>query len=97
MLELAQLQAKFEENVLDATNSWTFHTTEAAELRGLNEMLIEQARRRAHEQQLAGWVLSLDQPTYVAVVTDAESERLRRAFETLETALRRGASLSLLR
>jgi oligopeptidase A len=80
MLELAQLQAKFEENVLDATNSWTWHTTEAAELRGLNEMLIEQARRRAHERQLSGWVLSLDQPTYVAVVTDAESERLRRAF-----------------
>ena len=80
MLELAQLQAKFEENVLDATNNWTWHTTEAAELRGLNEMLIEQARRRAQEQQLSGWVLSLDQPTYVAVVTDAESERLRRAF-----------------
>ena len=27
-----------------------------------------------------GWILTLDQPTYVAVVTDAESELLRRAF-----------------
>lgn len=80
MLELAQLQAKFEENVLDATNSWTWHTVDLGELRGLNEMLIEQARRRAHERQQPGWVLSLDQPTYVAVVTDAESEKLRRAF-----------------
>jgi len=80
MLELAQLQAKFEENVLDATNNWTWHTTDAGELRGLNEMLIEQARRRAEERQQPGWVLSLDQPTYVAVVTDAESETLRRAF-----------------
>src|SRR5215468_10667613 len=80
MLELAQLQAKFEENVLDATNNWTWHTTDPGELRGLNEMLIEQARRRALEQQRPGWVLSLDQPTYVAVVTDAESEELRRAF-----------------
>jgi oligopeptidase A len=80
MLQLAQLQAKFEENVLDATNSWTRHVTDAGELRGLNEMLIEQAHRRAHEQQAAGWILSLDQPTYVAVVTDAESETLRRAF-----------------
>ena len=80
MLELAQLQAKFEENVLDATNSWTWHTTDSGELRGLNEMLVEQARRRAQEQQRSGWVLSLDQPTYVAVVTDAESENLRRAF-----------------
>ncbi len=80
MLELTQLQAKFEENVLDATNGWTYHVTEQDELRGLNEMLIEQARRRAHEQNLEGWVLTLDQPTYVAVVTDAESVTLRRAF-----------------
>ncbi len=80
MLELAQLQARFEENVLDATNSWHRHVTDAAELRGLNDMLIEQARRRAQEQKVAGWLLNLDQPTYVAVVTDAESRELRRAF-----------------
>jgi oligopeptidase A len=80
MLELTQLQAKFEENVLDATNGWTYHVTEQNELLGLNEMLIEQARRRAHEQRVEGWVLTLDQPTYVAVVTDAESATLRRAF-----------------
>jgi oligopeptidase A len=80
MLELAQLQSKFEENVLDATNSWSRRVSDPAELRGLNEMLIEQARRRAHERGESGWTLSLDQPTYVAVVTDAESPQLRRAF-----------------
>lgn len=80
MLELTQLQAKFEENVLDATNGWTYHVADLAELRGLNEMLIEQARRRAHEKRAEGWVLTLDQPTYVAVVTDAESATLRRSF-----------------
>jgi len=80
MLELTQLQAKFEENVLDATNGWTYHITDSDELRGLNEMLIEQARLRAHEKRVEGWVLTLDQPTYVAVITDAESSGLRRAF-----------------
>jgi len=80
MLELAQLQAKFEENVLDATNSWTRHVTDAGELRGLNEVLIAQALRRAQEQRAPGWILALDQPTYVAVVTDAESPKLRRDF-----------------
>ena len=80
MLELAQLQAKFEENVLDATNSWSRHVSDPAELRGLNEILIEAAARRAREQGLSGWLLRLDQPTYVAVVTDAESGELRRAF-----------------
>jgi oligopeptidase A len=80
MLELTGLQAKFEENVLDATNGWSYRVTDGALLRGLNEMLIEQARRRAHDQRVEGWILTLDQPTYVAVVTDAESEVLRRAF-----------------
>jgi oligopeptidase A len=80
MLEITQLQARFEENVLDATNGWSHPVTDPALLRGLNDMLIDQARRRAHEQHLEGWLLALDQPTYVAVVTDAESEPLRRAF-----------------
>lgn len=80
MLELTQLQAKFEENVLDATNGWSYHVSDETELRGLNATLIEQARKRGHEQRVEGWILTLDQPTYVAVVTDAESEKLRRAF-----------------
>ena len=77
MLELSQLQAKFEENVLDASNAWTRHVEDPQQLRGLNDMLIEQARRRAHERGVAGWLLALDQPTYTAVLTDAESESLR--------------------
>src|SRR2546429_5082436 len=80
MLELSQLQAKFEENVLDASNGWTRHVEDPQQLRGLNDMLIEQARRRAHERGVAGWLLALDQPTYTAVLTDAEFESLRRAF-----------------
>ncbi|MGH8324334.1 MAG: M3 family metallopeptidase, partial [Steroidobacteraceae bacterium] len=80
MLELTQLQAKFEENVLDATNGWTYHVAQLEELHGLNEILMEQARRRAHDKRVEGWVLTLDQPTYIAVVTDAESATLRRAF-----------------
>ena len=80
MLELTQLQAKFEENVLDATNGWTCRLTDPGQLQGLNEVIVEQARRRAHEHRVEGWILTLDQPTYVAVVTDAESQRLRQIF-----------------
>ncbi len=80
MLELAGLQSKFEENVLDATNAWRRHVTDPAELAGLNEAIVEQARQRAHDARQEGWVLTLDQPTYVAVITDAESPALRRDF-----------------
>jgi oligopeptidase A len=82
MLELTQLQAKFEENVLDATNAWSHHITDPAQVRGLNEVLVDQARRRAHEKRMEGWILTLEQPTYVAVVTDAQSPELRQAFYT---------------
>ncbi len=80
MLELTQLQAKFEENVLDATNGWSHRVTDRAELEGLNEVIIDQARERAREQGVEGYVLGLDQPTYVAVQTDARSQTLRRAY-----------------
>src|SRR6266478_640904 len=36
MLELTQLQAKFEENVLDATKGWSYHVFDESQLRGLN-------------------------------------------------------------
>jgi oligopeptidase A len=78
--ELAMLGAKFEENVLDAMNTWTRHVTEQAELTGINPVIVEQARVRAAEKRLPGWLFALEQPTYVAVITDADSERLRRDF-----------------
>ncbi len=80
MLELTRLQAKFEENVLDSTNGWSHPVAERSELEGLNEVIVEQARRRARDRGAAGYLLGLDQPTYVAVLTDARSPALRRAF-----------------
>jgi len=78
--ELALLGAKFEENVLDAMNSWTRHVTDAAELSGINPVIVEQARARAAEKGLEGWLFALEQPTYVAILTDADAETLRRDF-----------------
>jgi oligopeptidase A len=80
MLELSTLAAKFEENVLDCTNAFTLEVSSAEELAGLNAMIIAQARERAATAGKTGWLLGLDQPTYVAVVTDARSPDLRKAF-----------------
>jgi oligopeptidase A len=80
MLELSSLAAKFEENVMDATNAFSHHVTDAEELGGLNAMLVSQAKERAVGAGLEGWLLGLDQPTYVAVVTDARSPALRQAY-----------------
>jgi oligopeptidase A len=80
MMELSQLGARFEENILDATNAWSHHVSDAAQIRGINAGLVEQALLRANGQQREGWLFGLDQPTYVAVVTDCESSPLRRIF-----------------
>ncbi len=78
--ELATLGAKFEENVLDAMNAWSRHVTDTAELSGINPVIVEQARERANAKGLEGWLFALEQPAYVAVMTDADSETLRRDF-----------------
>ncbi|HPF25428.1 MAG TPA: M3 family metallopeptidase [Steroidobacteraceae bacterium] len=78
--ELSQLQSKFDENVLDATNAWSRPVTDSRELDGLPAAVIEQARQLAAERGVGGWVLSLQQPTYVAVMSDAKSRELRRDF-----------------
>jgi len=78
MQQLTRLCAKFGENILDATNAWSHHLTDAAELAGLNAMIIERARQAAGER--GGYLLRLEQPVYVAVMSDAHSGALRRTF-----------------
>jgi oligopeptidase A len=78
--ELALLGARFEENVLDSMNAWTRPVTDPAELSGINPVIVEQARARAGEKGLDGWLFALEQPSYVAVMTDADSDSLRRDF-----------------
>ncbi|HEY6454483.1 MAG TPA: M3 family metallopeptidase [Steroidobacteraceae bacterium] len=78
MQQLTQLSAKFEENVLDATNVWSLHVTDSAELAGINPAIIDRARAAAGAA--GGYTLKLEQPVYVAVMSDADSGALRRTF-----------------
>jgi oligopeptidase A len=78
--ELSAAQSRFEENVLDATTAWSRHITDRAELDGLPEHMLARAAAEAAERGLDGWVLTLDFPTYQAVVTHAESADLRRTL-----------------
>ncbi len=78
--ELAQLQAKFEQNLMDATDEFQHHETDADQLAGLPADILDRGKRAADEKGLDGWLLALDPPTYVAVQTHAESEPLRRLY-----------------
>jgi oligopeptidase A len=80
MQELAAVQAHFDQNLQDANDHWFFHTEDEGKLAGLPEQTLERARAEAlaHEEQ--GFRLTLDYPTYHAVMTHAESRELREAF-----------------
>jgi len=80
MQELARLQSKFEEHVLDATRAFTHPVHDEQALAGLPEHVRARAAAEAQSRGLAGWLLVLDQPTYSAVLAHAEDRELRRVF-----------------
>ena len=80
MQELAQLNAKFSENVLDATHAWTRHINEEAQLTGLSESVKALARQTAQQRDLDGWLLTLELPSYLPVLNYADDRELRRTL-----------------
>ncbi len=76
----SKLQAKFEENLLDATNAWSMHITDEKRLAGMTERAIQRARNAAKEKGKDGWLLGLDYPSYESVMTYADDAGLRREF-----------------
>jgi oligopeptidase A len=80
MQELARLQAKFEEQVLDATRAYSHSVLSEAELEGLPEHARARARAEANARGEEGWRFVLDQPTYSVILTHAKDRALRQRF-----------------
>jgi oligopeptidase A len=75
---LAHLATKFSENVLDAARAYSRSVIDESELRGLPPTAVDRAAADAREANQSGWLFKLDQPTYMTVMTSAESQTLRR-------------------
>ncbi len=75
--ELAELSLKFEENVLEETNSYELHITDKSDLAGLPESLIETASMEAVARKKTGWVFTLHFPSYVPFMLLSERRELR--------------------
>ncbi len=80
MQTLAARQAAFEQNLMDATDAFRHHEQDRGALAGLPEVLLERARAAARAENLPGWLLTLDPPTYQAVITHAEAPQLREKY-----------------
>ena len=85
-VELANVSTKYSENVLDATNAYELYLTDEAQLAGLPPSARAAARQSAESKGQPGWRFTLQQPSYLAVMTylddPATRETLYRAFST---------------
>lgn len=79
---LSELSNQFENNVLDAENAFSHHVeeNEGDLLKGLPEHAIQTAKETAESKDKKGWMLNLEIPCYLAVVTYAEDRGLREKF-----------------
>ncbi|MCK0154566.1 oligopeptidase A [Alcanivorax sp. S6407] len=82
---LSELTSKFSDNVLDATQAWTKHVTEEAELDGLPESARAGAADRAKADGKDGWLLTLDAPVFIAVMSHSKNPELRKEMYTAWT------------
>lgn len=77
MQKLAAIQADFEHNVQDASDAWSMHILDVNELVGIPQPTLNRAAEHAASKKLKGWLLSLDYPTYDAIMTHAHERTLR--------------------
>jgi oligopeptidase A len=75
--ELARLEAKFSENVLDATNAWTVTVEDEFRVRGIPEDVLQPAREAAQADGKRGWKFTLQAPSYLPVMQYADDRALR--------------------
>ncbi len=79
--ELAELQNRFGENVLDATAAFELHLTDEADLSGLPASAMQAAAAAARERDLDGWVITLHQPSVMPFLQYADNRELRRKVQ----------------
>ena len=89
--ELANLAAKFDDNVLDATNAWSLHLDDAARLAGVPAEVVSAARAAAKADGKPGWKLTLRMPCYLPVMQYADDRELRATLHRAYTT--RGSEL----
>lgn len=84
--ELSLATLKFGQNVLAATNAFTMHLTEEADLAGLPGFVREMAAAEAAGRGETGWTFTLNQPSYGPFLKFSERgdlrERIWRAYNS---------------
>ncbi|MCB5361742.1 oligopeptidase A [Vibrio lentus] len=74
----SELGSQFSNNVLDATMGWSKQVTDVAELAGMPESALAAAQAAAEAKELEGYLLTLDIPSYLPVMTYCDNQELRK-------------------
>ena len=80
MQQLAATQAAFEHNIQDSQDAWSLAVANEGELGGLSPQIVARAAGEARKRDRQGWLLTLDYPTYDAVMRHADDRGLRENF-----------------
>ena len=75
---MSELGSQFSNNVLDATMGWTKHVTDQAQLAGMPDSALAAAKAAAETKELEGYLLTLDIPSYLPVMTYCDNQELRK-------------------
>ena len=89
---LAQLSQKFSEQLLDSTNASVVTITDESRLDGLPEHVVAAAKAEADKRGVAGYVLTLQQPSLVPALQFAKDRALREELYGLQA--RRASELA---
>lgn len=76
--ELSLKSLQFGQNALAATNAYTKHITDKTLLSGIPDAILAQYAEEAKERGLEGWVITLQYPSFVPLMTYADNRELRR-------------------
>lgn len=85
--EASLLSLQFSQNLLKEKKEFSLHITDEAQLEGLPDSSIADAREAADEKGVDGWVITLDAPSYGPFMMYSSQRELRRqlymAYNTL--------------
>ena len=76
-MRLSELTSTFSNQLLDATQAWVKHVEDESLLAGITDAAKGQMKQAAEAKGLEGWLITLEFPSYYAVMTYADNRALR--------------------
>lgn len=76
--EASLLSLQFSQNLLKENKAFKLHITDESQLEGLPQTALDAAAQTAKDENMDGWLFTLDGPSYLPFMTYASKRDLRR-------------------